>query len=76
MKARYATRKFLKHRNKASYRPAWRCPLIIELEVRKWIISPSLHVCSGESTLCDVKLGLYTKADVKATMRYLPFRPG
>jgi hypothetical protein len=76
MKSRYGTRKFLKHRNKASYRPAWRFPLIIELEIRKWIVSPSLHVCSGRSTLCDIKLDLYERADVKAAMRYLPFRPG
>jgi len=76
MKPRYATRKFLKDRNKASHRPAWRFPLIIELELRKWIVSPSLNVCSGASTLCDVRLDLYEPADVKATMRWLPFRPG
>jgi hypothetical protein len=42
MKARYVTRKFLKHRNKASHRPAWRFPLIIELEIGKWILPSCL----------------------------------
>ena len=34
-----------------------------------------MHVCSGQSSLGDVKLDLYERADVKAAMRYLPFRP-
>jgi hypothetical protein len=71
----YTRRKFLKKRNAASYRPAWRFPPIVELEIQKWILHPCLHVCSGQSTLGDVKLDLYEKADVKAAMRYLPFRP-
>jgi SAM-dependent methyltransferase len=50
--------------------------MIIELAIREWVLSPSLHVCSGASMLGDVKLDLYERADVKAAMRYLPFQPG
>jgi hypothetical protein len=75
MKARDSRRRFLKKRNSESYRPAWRFPAMIEQEIRKWIISPSLHVCSGRSSIGDVKLDLYERADVNAAMRYLPFRP-
>jgi SAM-dependent methyltransferase len=76
MKRRYQTRVFLRHRKASSYRPGWRFPLIVEHAIREWVVSPSLHVCSGQSTLGDVKLDLYERADVKAAMRYLPFRPG
>lgn len=76
LKPRYRSRAFLRTRGKKSYRPAWRFPPIIEHAITKWILSPSLHVCSGQSTLGDVKLDLYERADVQAAMRYLPFRPG
>lgn len=78
LKPRNQRRRFLKRRTKASYRPAWRFPLIVELEIRKWILPPSLHVCSGQSTLGDVKLDLYEfqrGAFVCGATRYLPFRP-
>ena len=75
LKRLFQRRKFLKHRKPQSYRPGWRFPEIIEHEIAKWVVSPSLHVCSGQSTLGDVKLDLYERADVKAAMRYLPFRP-
>lgn len=76
MKARYQQRRFLKHRNAASYRPAWRFPPLIEHEIQKWILAPCLHVCSGASTLGDVRVDLYERADVQAAMRYLPFQRG
>jgi hypothetical protein len=42
--------------------------------IETWILHPCLHICSGQSTLGDVKLDLHERADVKADMRKLPFR--
>jgi len=76
LKRIFQRRRFLKHRKPRSYRPGWRFPQIIEHEISKWILSPCLHVCSGQSTLGDIRLDLYEPADVKAAMRYLPFQSG
>jgi len=63
-----------RQRRKSAYRPAWRFPPIVEYEIRKWVLSPCLHVCAGRSNLGDVKLDLNERADVKATMSHLPFK--
>ena len=76
MKRLFKRRRFWKGRKKDAYRPGWRFPMIVEHEIQKWIISPSLHVCSGQSALGDVRLDLHERADVKADMGYLPFIPG
>jgi hypothetical protein len=75
MKRLFKRRQALKGRNKNDYRLGWRFPPIIEQEIRKWVISPSLHVCSGQSTLGDVKIDLFQDSDIRADMGFLPILP-
>lgn len=46
----------------------------MEKTIEAWLLHPCLHICSGQSTLGDVKLDLHESADVKADMCYLPFK--
>jgi SAM-dependent methyltransferase len=60
------------------FQKAWSWPEGLEAFLRTLLISPSLHVCCGESELGDVRADLYIKRPgiVKADMFSLPFRDG
>jgi hypothetical protein len=60
--------------NSNRYRKEWSFPPIVEKKLEEFLVSPCLHVCPGASELGDVKLDLYTRADVKGDMLHLPFR--
>ena len=40
----------------------------------KQIVGSCLHVCSGRSSIGDVRIDLYERADIKADYRHLPIR--
>jgi len=65
-------------KNKAKYRfrKAWSWPFEVEQKIRALCEGMVLHVCSGESTLGDVRIDLEKKADIRASMYDLPIRPG
>lgn len=56
------------------YRRAWSFPPLVELKLDTLIEPPSLNVCCGTSSLCDLKVDLFMDADLKADMLRLPFR--
>jgi SAM-dependent methyltransferase len=57
------------------FRKAWSWPREIEAKIKDLCEGKVLHVCSGESTIGDVRIDLEKKADVKASMFNLPIRP-
>ncbi|MEM2003154.1 MAG: methyltransferase domain-containing protein [Nitrososphaerota archaeon] len=64
----------LKSRYKYEFRKAWAWPEPVEKFIASLLVSPSLHVCCGESTLGDVRVDIKTKADIQADAFHLPFR--
>ena len=56
------------------FRRAWAFPRDVESFLRRLLISPSLHVACGSSKIGDVRLDLFTRADVMGDMFHLPFR--
>jgi hypothetical protein len=61
---------------KYKFKKAWSWPYEIEKKIKELCEGTVLHVCSGESELGDVRIDLSKKATVKASMFYLPVRPG
>ncbi len=59
---------------KYRFQKSWAWPREIERKIGSLIEGFSLHVCSGESELGDVRLDLNKVADIKATMFHLPFQ--
>jgi len=57
------------------FRKAWSWPRGVEDFLRHHLVSPSLHVCCGESELGDVRVDAYLERPglVKADMLSLPF---
>jgi len=55
---------------------AWAWPKEVEDFIKSKVEGFSLHVCCGESGIGDVKIDLYTKADIKADMFHLPIKKG
>jgi SAM-dependent methyltransferase len=66
----------LNPKNKASYkfRKAWSWPFEVEAKIKELCEGYTLHVCSGESTIGDVRIDVEKLADVKASMFWLPIR--
>ena len=63
----------MKHpRRRKGYRRSWRFPEIVEQKIREFVVGRTLHVCSGWSSLGDVRIDLYERADICADMRFLP----
>lgn len=60
---------------KYKFRRAWSWPLEIENKIRSLCEGLTLHVCSGDSTIGDVRLDLTKPATIKGDMFHLPFRP-
>jgi SAM-dependent methyltransferase len=60
------------------FQKAWSWPEGLEAFLRMLLVSPSLHVCCGESELGDVKVDLYVERRdvVKADFFVLPFKSG
>ena len=56
------------------FRENWRWLPIKEALIGSYLVSPSLHVCSGKSKLGDVQVDLWMPASVKASMLLLPFQ--
>lgn len=58
-----------------TYRQKWRWPPEVRRYIRKHTTGKTLHVCSGDSEIGDVKLDLDPDRDpdVKGNMRALPF---
>ena len=58
------------------YRKQWRFPPLVEIKLAEYLHSPSLHVCSGQSPLGDVKVDLEVQLgpDVRGDMLHLPFK--
>lgn len=60
---------------KYRFKKAWSWPVEIENKIRSLCEGFTLHVCSGDSTIGDVRLDLTKPADIKGDMFHLPFRP-
>ena len=61
--------------NKLLYRKAWRWPLQVESYLRSRARGFTVHVCSGESSLGDIRIDSNTeKANIKADCLELPLR--
>lgn len=60
------------------FRKAWSWPKGLENFLQTFLISPSLHVCCGESQLGDYKVDAYLirREVIQADMFNLPFRDG
>ena len=56
------------------FRRAWAWPSDVEAFIEAKIEGLSLHVCCGESKIGDIRIDLYTNADVKADMFHLPIK--
>jgi len=56
------------------FKRAWAWPKEIEDFIQNKNRGFSLHVCSGQSKIGDVKIDLFTNADIKADMFHLPIR--
>lgn len=58
-----------------SFRHTWTWLNEEEVLYRSLCVGKVLHVCSGKSSLGNIKVDLFVKADIKADVRHLPFRP-
>ena len=64
-----------KNNARYKFRKAWSWPHDVEGKIKELCEGRTLHVCSGESSIGDVRIDLHEKADVKASMFNLPVRP-
>ncbi len=64
-------------KNNARYKfqKAWSWPGDVEAKIKGLLEGYTLHVCSGESSLGDVRIDLEKPAHVKASMFNLPVKP-
>jgi SAM-dependent methyltransferase len=68
---------------KYKFKKAWSWPTEIEAKIKSLCEGFTLHVCSGDSTIGDVRLDLHKDvrldlhkgADIRGDMFHLPFRP-
>lgn len=63
-------------KTKLLFKKCWVWPKDAEIKIKALMQGFSLHVCSGESDLGDVKLDLRGTVDVRGSMLFLPFKPG
>ena len=56
------------------YTNAWRWNKHEECIVSKHIIGSSIHICSGQSKIGDIRVDLTEQADIKADVLKLPFK--
>jgi len=58
------------------YKKIWSWPRSVENFIFTKAKGFTLHVCSGQSKIGNVKVDLYEDCDVRADMCSLPFKPG
>jgi len=61
---------------KYKFRKAWSWPEDVDRKIRALCEGFTLHVCNGESTIGDVRIDIEKKAEIQASMYFLPIRPG
>ena len=56
------------------YRRAWSFPPLVEFQLEKLLEPPSVNICCGTSSLCDLKVDLFMQGDIRGDMFRLPFK--
>src|SRR5947208_2385116 len=57
---------------KQSFKKSWSWPGDVEAKIKDLCEGYTLHVCCGESRIGDVRIDIEKKADIRASMYYLP----